>query len=199
MHISNFTPKVELSSQPALEAFKHAAEGSDFVHVSIDGGQFKVLGTGVTPSQRSVTWLEPSLDTTSAFVDALHQAFPRGINSAVVRELGLSPMPGQPLSSRTVLAAIDMAQTSQQAINGVDFLSQLNASATSNAPDFVAACKYLGVNALLISQESRTAIDAAVKQRFEGAAQQGTSPVPPEVVQAWLRDEIKTAVAQDRL
>ena len=52
------------------------------------------------------------------------------------RELGLEPNPGKPLSARTVAQALDMAQTSRDALSGVDFLTRLALSATNGAPAF---------------------------------------------------------------
>ncbi|WP_209422366.1 hypothetical protein [Melaminivora jejuensis] len=84
--------------QPALESFQEAAQQGPWLHVSQDGAQWQVKATGITPSQRSVAWVEPQseADTTSAFVAALGQSFSRGIQSAVARELGLEPAPGRP-------------------------------------------------------------------------------------------------------
>lgn len=162
------------------------------MHVSRDGSQWKVLGTGTTPSQRTVAWIEPGSDSTSAFVGALGQSFSQGIQASVVRELGLGPAPGKPLSSRTVMQAIDMAQTSRQTLQGVDFLTQLTMSAVGQSSGFNEACRASGVPATAVTAQQRESIDAAMQQRFEAAAQEGRSPVALQVAREWLREELQT-------
>ena len=191
MNISNRLSTVDAVSRPSLEAFQQAAQEGDWVHVSRDGAQWKVLGTGVTPSQRSVAWIEPETDSTSAFVGALGQSFSSGIQAAVVRELGLDPAPGKPLSSRTVMQAIDMAQTSRQTLRGVDFFTQLTVSAASKSSGFNEACQAMGLSSDALSAQQRDAIDTAMQKRFEGAQAGGQSPVPMRTAQEWLREELQ--------
>lgn len=161
------------------------------MHVSRDGSQWKVLGTGTTPSQRSVAWIEPEADSTSAFVGALGQSFSQGIQASVVRELGLGPAPGKPLSSRTVMQAIDMAQTSRQTLQGVDFLTQLTMSAAGQSSGFNDACRASGISPSAVTPPQREAIDSAMQQRFEAAAREGRSPVALQVARDWLREELQ--------
>lgn len=195
MTVFNRLSPADVQTRPPLEAFQSAAKEGAWVHVSRDGTQWKVLGSGTTPSQRTVAWIEPEADSTSAFVGALGQSFSQGIQASVVRELGLSPAPGKPLSSRTVMQAIDMARTSQQSLEGVDFLTQLTLNAVNNASGFQQACQGLGVAPHQLSAAQRDAIDAAMQQRFAIAAEQGQSPVSMTTAQSWLREEITAARA----
>lgn len=166
--------------------------------MSRDGTQWKVLATGTTPSQRSVAWIEPEADSTSAFVGALGQSFSSGIQAAVVRELGLGPAPGRPLSSRAVMQAIDMAQTSRHSLAGVDFLTRLTVSAVNNPSAFQAACEAEGLVADQFDAARRAAIDGAMQKRFDAAEASGNFPVPQAVAQGWLREELRAAAPQER-
>lgn len=191
MNVTNRLSPADAIARPSLDAFQQAAREGDWVHVSRDGAQWKVLGTGTTPTQRSVAWIEPEADSTSAFVGALGQSFSQGIQASVVRELGLGPAPGKPLSSRTVMQAIDMAQTSRQTLQGVDFLTQLTLSAASRSTGFSEACRASGISADALSAGQRESIDAAMQQRFEAAAREGRSPVALQTAREWLREELK--------
>lgn len=133
---------------------------------------------------------DSGVDTTSIFADALGRAFSRGIQDAVVRELGLTPHPGQPLASRLVLQAIAMAETSQQALQGVDFMTQLMFSAAAQGGEFMAACRALGLAPEAVSAQQRAAIDACLQQRFAQAARQGQFPVAPALARQWLQVEL---------
>jgi hypothetical protein len=184
--------------RPSLEAFQQAAKEGEWVHVGRDGSQWKVLATGTTPSQRSVAWIEPEVDSTSDFVGALGKSFSSGIQAAVVRELGLDPAPGKPLSARTVMQAIDMAQTSRQTLLGVDFMTQLTLNASNNSSGFRSACEALGVSVDAFGGQKRQEIDAAMHQRFVAAAAQGNSPVPAPEALNWLRTELQAALSSGR-
>lgn len=176
---------------PSLDAFQSAAEQGNWVHVSQDGSQWQVRATGTTPSQRSVAWVEPQSDATSTFVGALGQSFSRGIQAAVARELGLQPAPGRPLSARTVLQAIDMAQTSQTAMSGVDFLTRLNVSAASGSAAFAEVCRLAALDPAAFDPQQRAAIDARMQQRFDAASAQGLSPVSEPLARQWLAEELR--------
>lgn len=178
-------------SPPGLETFQQAAQQSEWLHVSQDGTEWQVKAAGTTPSQRSVAWVEPHADTTTAFVAALGQSFSRGIQSAVAHELGLQPAPGRPLAGRTVLQAIDMAQTSQTAMQGVDFLTRLNVSAAHGSAAFVDACRLVGRDPAGISQEQRALLDARMDQRFGAAQAEKQGPVSDPVAQDWLLQELR--------
>ena len=195
VNITNRVAPVDSVESPTLEAFQEAAREGDWVHVSRDGAHWKVLATGTTPSQRSVAWIEPEpgVDTTSAFVSALGQSFSSGIQTSVARELGLVSGSGKPLSSRTVIQAIDMAQTSRQAMAGVDFMTLITVTAVGNSVEFSAACQAAGLSGSAFDLARREAIDAAMKERFETAQMQGQSPVSMQIAREWLREELIAA------
>ena len=195
MTVNNLPPTTAAGPpQPALESFQEAAQQGPWLHVSQDGAQWQVKATGITPSQRSVAWVEPQseADTTSAFVAALGQSFSRGIQSAVARELGLEPAPGRPLSARTVQQALDMAQTSRTALQGVDFLTQLSVSAAHSSTTFMQACKQLAIDPASLGTEQRTLVDARMEQRFQGAAAERQAPVTPATAREWLMQELRS-------
>lgn len=194
--ISNHSLPAGVAVYPSLDSFRESAQKGEALHVGHDGSEWKVLATGTAPGQRSVAWVEPQSDTQSAFIGALGQAFSSGIQAAVVRELGLGPAPGQPLASRVVQQAIAMAETSQKAMLGVDFMTQLMYSALASSSGFVAACEAEGVPLAAVSGPQREAIDAAMQQRFAQAASQGQSPIAPELAQQWLRFELLAATGQ---
>lgn len=194
MTISNSFPLPAAAGSvglPSVDAFRSAAQQGDWVHVSQDGAQWQVRASGTTPSQRSVAWVEPQSDPTSAFVGALGQSFSRGIQASVARELGLQPAPGRPLSARTVLQAIDMAQTSQAAMNGVDFFTRLSVSATGSSAAFAEACRSAALDPAAFDAQQRAAIDVRVQQRFDAAVANGLSPVPEPLARQWLAEEIR--------
>lgn len=194
MTVNNLPPITAAGlAQPALESFEQAAQQGPWLHVSQDGAQWQVKASGSTPSQRSVAWVEPDgdrADTTSAFVEALGQSFARGIQAAVARELDLRPAPGQPLSARTVQQALDMAQTSQTALQGVDFLTQLSVSVAHGSTAFVQACEQLAVDPASIGAEQRARLDARMEQRFQAAAAERQTPVLPATARQWLAQEL---------
>ena len=186
----NINPSVPLASQgsPSLAHFEAAAHDSEAVYISVSGQSMQVLGTGATPGGRNVAWVAPDIDTTRLFTDALANSYGNGITQTIVRELGLEPTPGKPLSSRTVSQALDMAQTSSQALSGVDFATQLDHSASARGAGFPTACRALTIDPASLSTQRRQEIDAAMQLRFEQASAQGQSPVMADTAQSWLRD-----------
>jgi hypothetical protein len=189
MTISSVTPSSPFVS---LDAFAKAAESAQDVYVEISGEKLQVLGTGATPSGRSVTWVAPDVDTTAMFAQALANSYGQGIASAVSRELGLDPNPGKPLSSRTVAAALDMAETSSHALSGVDFMTRLATSATANTPAFQQACHDAGIAPANLDAARRNAVDDAMQGRFDAAARAGQSPVSLTTAAGWLRELLKS-------
>jgi hypothetical protein len=185
---SNLSTSLPLSRGPSLEHFETAAHGAEAVCISVSGQSMQVLGVGATPGGRSVAWVAPDVDTTRLFTEALGQTYGTGIARAVARELGLEPSPGKPLASRTVAQALDMAQTSSQAMSGVDFATRLDCSAAARGAGFQAACRSLGIEPSAIGPQRAAQIDQAMQARFEQAARQGQSPVAPATAQAWLKD-----------
>lgn len=109
----------------------------------------------------------------------------------ISRELGLEPNPGKPLSARTVALALDMAQTSSDALSGVDFLTRLAVSAAHGAPAFQQACADAGIAPASLDATRRGALDQAMQARFEQAAQSGQSPVALGTAAGWLRELLK--------
>lgn len=185
IHLSVSLPPHE---PPDLGRFEAAARGSESIYISVSGQSMQVLGTGTTPGGRSVAWVAPDVDTTRLFTEALEHSYGTGIATTVARELGLEPSPGKPLSSRTVAQALDMAQTSTQALSGVDFVTRLDCSAGMQGAGFTAACHDLGLDPAGLDPQRRQDIDQAMLLRFEQAAAQGRSPVAPGTAQAWLRE-----------
>lgn len=147
-------------------------------------------------SEDWVARFDIAVDTTQIFVDALGCAFSPGIQDAVVRELGLDPKPGQPLESPLVLQAIAMAETSWQALQGVDFMTQWMRSAAAQSRVFVATCRALGLLPDAVSARQRAAVDGSMRERFAQAAREGNSPVAPALAQQWLHAELSALPAQ---
>ena len=171
----------------SLDAFSRASRAGEAICVSASGQSLQVLGTGAMPDGRSVAWVAPDADTVSMFTQALAQTYGHGIASAVSRELGLAPSPGKPLASRVIQRALDMAQTSAQALEGVNFITRLDCSASVGGPVFVSVCKELGIAPGSVTAGQRQGIDQAMQQKFDQAAQSGQTPVAPEAARAWLR------------
>ncbi|KAB0614664.1 BspR family type III secretion system anti-sigma factor [Castellaniella defragrans] len=189
----NTLPPVSFPSHelPNLDRFAAATRGAESVYISVSGQSMQVLGTGTTPGGRSVAWVAPDVDTTRLFTAALEHSYGAGIARSVARELGLEPSPGKPLSSRTVMQALDMARTASQALSGVDFVTRLDCSASAQGTGFKAACQALGLDPSGLDPQRRQDIDQAMQLRFEQAAAQGRSPVAPEAAQAWLRELLR--------
>ncbi|MCD2512827.1 hypothetical protein [Comamonas endophytica] len=133
---------------------------------------------------------EAEVDSTAVFIEVLGRSFPRGIQEAVVRELALEPRPGKPLQSRLVLQAIAMAEASEQALQGVDFMTQMQFSAAIHTAEFVDACHAAGLAPEDVSAPQRAAIDARMQQRFAAAARLKQMPVAPETARQWLQAEL---------
>jgi len=179
---------------PSLDAFRTAAEQHDAVSLTLDGERWRVQGTGVLPgSGLKVAWVRPEnaqADTTSAFVQALGQSFAAGISRAVARELDLHPQPGQPLSSRTVTQAIDMAETGQRALNGVDFFTRLQFSAAKGGREFRRVCAEEGHATSKLSAADIQRIDQQLDQRFAQALSSGAVPVTYHDAERWLKEAL---------
>ncbi|WP_036596340.1 hypothetical protein [Ottowia thiooxydans] len=178
---------------PPLDAFRSAAQQHDAVQLTLDGEQWQVQGTGVLPgSGRKVAWVSPGsdqVDTTSAFVHALGQSFSAGISRAVARELDLHPDPGQPLSSRTVTHAIEMAQHGQQALSGVDFFTRLQFSAASGGPEFKRIATEAGLSSGL-QKDALARVDQFLDQKFAEAQSNGASPITYRDAERWLKEAL---------
>ncbi len=176
---------------PSADAFRQAAARTALVQVTLDGSQWEVKGVGTLPgSQRPVMWVEGEVDTASVFVASLQNHFSAGISRAVARELDLQPSPGIPLSSRKVTQALDMADASHAPLAGVDYMTQLDLSASSQGDGFRRVCEALGVSAASLGIEQRAAVDARMAESFGTAAAHGGSPVPRDTALQWLREAL---------
>lgn len=183
-----------LQSVPTLQAFQEAAAENGDVY--LDGERLIVLGSGQTPQGRQIEWVAPTGDATSALTRALEGAVGPGLANAIARELDLAPAPGKPLSARTIERAAAMAQEGKQALEGVDFMTQLRLSASNATPDFVRVCQQAGVAAHQLDNTTRSDIDDMLGKRFQQAAQTGQSPVPPEEAEQWLAEIIQSKIAR---
>ena len=175
---------------PSLDDFRDA--------VARSGRQETENVQGKMPSGRTVAWdggVGDDSATRSAFMDALKQSFSGGIQTAVARELGLDSSSGKPLSARTVEHAIDMAETAQKAMSGVDFFTQLSCSASSNGAEFQRVCTEMGVAPANIDAPARQQIDRFMDQQFQSAAEQGRSPVDIGTARVWLQQAMSSAQA----
>jgi len=179
--------------QLSLNSFRESASAGETLQVVHDGSTWKVKACTTTVAERFGPRPDFEVDTTAVFVDALGRAFSPGIQDAVVRELALLPRPGQPLESQLVLQAIAMAEASRQAMQGVDFMTQLMFSASANGMEFVGACRAQGLAPETLSAQQRAALDGGMQQRFAQAQQQGQFPVAPELARQWLLAELAAA------
>lgn len=191
MNISSVSPLGSASGTSPLDAFRQGAAQAEQVVVQLDGQNFTVLGQGQTASGRSVAWVQGDTDTTRMFLDAMTQSFGGTVSQAIARELGLEPAPGKPLASRLIEQALDMAQTSQQALGGVDFLTLMDHSAQVGSAAFRGACAELGLAPQGVTGPQRHQIDQLVRQQADAAASQGQSPLSPSQVQAWLQQAVQ--------
>lgn len=177
------------SPHPALEAFRESASHGAAVRVSVDGEDFQVLAEGrfdAGGATRSVVWVEDSTDTTRMFLDAMSQSFGSRISSEVTRELGLAPAPGKPLASRLVNEALDMAQTGQQALSGVDFVTRLEHSAVLGGAAFHRIAVAAGIDPKSLSADTLAMLDRQLQDRFDAAVVAGATPVSPDVASQWV-------------
>lgn len=184
----NSSSVTSLSPLLPLETYTEAAQRGQDLYITIDGTRHQVLSVGSTQQGRSVAWLAPDVDTTSMFTAALTHKYGPAIVNEVSRQLGLTPAPGKALSSRTVTAAVDMADTAKQALSGVDFVSRLRTSAVADTPIFRQACHDSKLEPSTISPAQRESLDKAMLARFEHAASVGESPVSLATAGQWLRD-----------
>jgi len=179
---------------PRLDAFRASAHGADTLHVHLAGGGFHVLGQSAYASggtERRVSWVDdPATDTSGLFLQALADTYGSGISTRIARELGLRPAAGQPLSARTVENALQAAETGQQALAGVDFLTMLEHSTRHGSPVVKQVIQELGIDPARLETRVQQRIDEAMRQRFAEAAAAGQTPVPPELARNWMKLEL---------
>lgn len=186
MNINSSVPQTP-RERPDLAEFASAASRSQSVYASSNQASLHILGTGTTPGGRTVAWVEPDIDTTELFTEALAHSHGVGIAQTVARELGLAPSPGKPLASRTITQALDLAQTVAQVLSGVDFVTQLSHSARTLGTGFTTLCQEMGIAMSSLLPEQQERIDRAMHEKFEQAAAQGKSPVSGDTARQWLR------------
>lgn len=104
-----------------LDEFRRAAALGSDLHVKLRDKSLVLVATGQTESGRSVAWVETSGDVTSMFVAAIADAYGSRLSRLVADELGLRPAEGRPLSSRTVMQALSMAESISAVLEGVRF------------------------------------------------------------------------------
>jgi len=187
--MSTIDPASTPTGRLGLSAFAEAARQDDGARLVVAGESLRVLGTGTTPAGRNVAWVAPDDRTVALFTNALAEAYGNGIAGAVSRELGLAR--NGTLSAATVNRAIDMAETSRQALEGIDFALRLSCLAGTNSEAFRAACTEADVIPDHLDSSRRDAIDDAMRLRFEQSQQAGASPVSPDTARAWLVELIK--------
>lgn len=176
-----------MGSLPSLDAFRSAANEATDVVAVLEGAAWRVIGLDeVAPSGHA----SQGVGTVAVFLDTLSNAFSPGIRTAVERELDLQPVSAQPLPSRQVLAAIEMAETSRQALVGVDFLTRLQFSASQGGLEFRRTCSLLGVRAGQLRAQERCRIDTAMARHFDVAAEEGRFPVSHAAAREWLEQLI---------
>ena len=124
------------------------------------------------------------------FVTALRDAYGPGIGAAVARQLSLRPAPGRPLEARDVGRALEAAETSQQAIAGVDYLTLLRHSACADSREFRDAAQELGIDTATLGADLRRKLDDALRRRFEEARAAGAAPLSAETAKALLQNAL---------
>ena len=193
--MNSIPPNTGPTPQEMIAAFLETAGRSEAVRViEVDGQSFQVQAEGRLDGRtgsRSVAWVREDTDTTSMFVHALAQRFGTGVSSHIAQALDLAPTPGKPLAARLVMQAVAMAETSTQALAGVDFPTQLAHSAQSNGSAFRAAAERLGIGPDLLDADARRAIDQQMQADFGAALARGESPVPPATATEWLMAHLR--------
>jgi hypothetical protein len=181
-----------------LDTFAQKASQSDQLQAMVvDGQAYTVQAVGqlsTAGGQRSVAWVQGDVDTTTLFMQALGASFGGPLSAAVSKELGLAPNPGKPLASRLVTQAMDMAQTGQQALSGIDFSTRLAHSASNGGAAFKAVAAELAISPAALTDASRRDIDARMVQRFDAASASGQTPVSAAQADQWLRAELAAGV-----
>jgi len=188
--MTSLSPLGGVSPHPSVEAFRDGAKQGEAVRIAVDGQSFKVLAEGrldsADGSGRSVAWVEDDADTTGMFVQALSQGFGARVSAAVAKELGLAPASGKALSSRLVHQALEMAQTGQQALAGIDFITRLEHSAVAGGAAFQRAAAVLGIDPNNMGTDDRAMLDRQLNDRFEAALARGETPVSGETAAGWI-------------
>ena len=192
---SSSRPDGTAADTPSLESFANAASQGEAVCAEHDGSHWLVaaVGEGERCSGTDAQVLAKA-DTTSLFLEALEAAYTKGIRDAVVKTLELLPSPGQPLASRAVHQAVEMANSIRQSLAGVDFLTTLTYSAKLNSGLFLSVCRDEGVDPSTLGAAQRAQIDDTMTQRFAEAARLGIIPVAQTAARAWLAQAVRSVI-----
>ncbi len=73
---------------------------------------------------------------------------------------------------------------------GIDFLTRVRLSATLRGPDFLATIRALGLEPEHFDPHTCTVLDSRMAERFASASSQGLNPVPAELANSWLQNEL---------
>lgn len=171
---------------PNLDQFVETARTADQVAVAVDGHEWAVVGWGRTPSGREVAALDPSLDSTALLLRALTDRFGPVATQSAARALGLGPAPGQPIATRVIEQAVDASEAARSALNGVDFVTQVSASAVNHGRLFGEFCRQFGLSEASLTDEQRRAIDEDVSRHITTAQESGHQPVTVDEVRSWV-------------
>ena len=187
----DFSPIQRPPAGQILDAFREAGQKGEDVRVSVDGQDFKVIAQGQFTSSggqsRSVAWVQDNVDTTGIFLQARAQAYGPRISQEISNTLGLESSPGKTLASRSITQALDMAQVGQQALTGIDFMTQLD---RAGGRAFQRVVGEMQLDPRAIDSGTRQWIDEQMKQGFDAALAEGKSPVSPETATSWLKQLI---------
>jgi hypothetical protein len=190
----DFSPIQRPPAGQILGAFREAVQKGDDVRVSVDGQDFKVIAQGQFTSSggqsRSVAWVRDNVDTTGIFLQAMAQAYGPRISQEISNTLGLEPSPGKTLASRSITQALEMGEIGKQALSGVDFMTQLEHSASAGGRSFQLAMNEMQIDPRAMDSGTRQWIDEQMKLGFDAALASGNSPVSPETATGWLKQLI---------
>jgi hypothetical protein len=128
--------------------------------------------------------------TAGRVIQTLQQAFGASIGKAIACELNLDPTSSHPVQACEVDRVLQIAQTAQLALQGVDFGSRLAHSACGDGPGFRRAAQSVGLEPGRIDISTRRDIDARMDARFNQAAATGQVPVPLKQVGEWLQNDL---------
>ncbi|SDG74888.1 hypothetical protein [Propionivibrio dicarboxylicus] len=95
-------------------------------YIELQDASLVLVATTHTRVGYAVARLESCGDATSAFVAAMTDAYGVRLAQVVADELDLGTEEGRPLSSRTVMQALSMAETIRAALQGVSFGESLS-------------------------------------------------------------------------
>lgn len=134
------------SSPQIVDAFREAAAKGARVVARPEGEQWEVRAVGFGGDGFRVTWPGGSEGgTAELFMEGLRQLYGERIGREVSRQIGLSGNADAALEARAVLDALEMAEASQQALAGLNFISRHAISAGGLSSQFRMVCLALGV------------------------------------------------------